>query len=102
MLVAVATLSKEEIRRAVQLALAEDVGSGDVTTLATVPVIATATAMMVAREPLIVAGLVLGQAAFTELSPTVTSDRMIEEGVRVDACARVIRVSGPAAALLST
>ncbi len=101
MLVAVASLSKEEIRRAVQLALAEDLGSGDVTTLATVPVIATATAIMVAREPLVVAGLALGQAAFTELSPTVKAERMIEEGARVEAGARLIRVSGPAQALLS-
>jgi nicotinate-nucleotide pyrophosphorylase (carboxylating) len=101
MLVAVAALSKEEIRRAVQLALAEDVGSGDVTTLATVPVIATATAIMVARESLVVAGLALGQAAFTELSPTVKAERMIEEGARVVAGARLIRVSGPAQALLS-
>ena len=101
MLVAVAALSKEEIRRAVQLALAEDLGSGDVTTLATVPVIATATAIMVAREPLVVAGLALGQAAFTELSPTVKAERMIEEGARVEAGARLIRVSGPAQALLS-
>jgi len=101
MLVAVASLSKEEIRRAVQLALAEDLGSGDVTTLATVPVIATATAIMVAREPLVVAGLALGQAAFTELSPTVKAERLIEEGARVEAGARLIRVAGPAQALLS-
>jgi len=101
MLLAVAALSKEEIRRAVQLALAEDLGSGDVTTLATVPVIATATAIMVAREPLVVAGLALGQAVFTELSPTVKAERMIEEGARVEAGARLIRVSGPAQALLS-
>ncbi len=101
MLVSVAALSKEEIRRAVQPALAEDLGSGDVTTLATVPVIATATAMMVAREPLVVAGLALGQAAFTELSPTVKAERLIEEGARVEAGARLIRVSGPARALLS-
>src|SRR6266446_5205109 len=101
MLAAMAALSKEEIRRAVQLALAEDLGTGDVTTLATVPVIATATAMMVAREPLVVAGLALGQAAFTELSQTVKADRLVEEGARVEAGARLIRVSGPAQALLS-
>jgi len=56
---------------------------------------------MVAREPLVVAGLALGQAAFTELSPTVKAERMMEEGARVVAGARLIRVSGPAQALLS-
>ena len=41
--------------RAVREALAEDIGSGDVTTLATVPEQAVVTALMVARE-LLVAG----------------------------------------------
>ena len=57
-------LSADEIRRIVQAALAEDVGSGDVTTLATVPENAVARACMVAREPLVVAGLAL---AFSSL-----------------------------------
>ena len=39
-------LTNEEIRHAVRLALAEDIGSGDVTTLATVPETATARAVM--------------------------------------------------------
>ena len=52
-------LSAAEIRRAVQAALAEDIGSGDATTLATVPETATARAVMRAREPLVGALLVL-------------------------------------------
>ena len=55
----VGPLSADEIRRAVQLALAEDLGAGDVTTLALVPESAAARAMMRAREPLVVAGLAL-------------------------------------------
>ena len=62
-------LSSDEIRRAVRAALAEDIGSGDVTTLATVPEETTVTALMVAREPLVVAGLDLAEAAFLELCP---------------------------------
>src|SRR5581483_11320832 len=50
-------LTNEEIRRAVQLALAEDIGSGDVTTLATVQENATVRAVMKARESLVPAGL---------------------------------------------
>ena len=50
-------LSAAEIRHAVQAALAEDIGSGDATTLAIVPETATAKAVMRAREPLVVAGL---------------------------------------------
>jgi nicotinate-nucleotide pyrophosphorylase (carboxylating) len=58
-------LSATEIRQAVQAALAEDIGSGDATTLATVPEKLTARAAVRAREPLIVAGLLFAEAAFT-------------------------------------
>ena len=61
-------LSVSEIRQAVQNALAEDIGSGDVTTLATVPETVMARAALRAREPLVVAGLAFAEAAFTELS----------------------------------
>ena len=58
-------MSSEEIGRAVRLALAEDLGNGDVTSLATVPEEAGGRAGMRAREPLGVAGLALADAAFS-------------------------------------
>jgi nicotinate-nucleotide pyrophosphorylase len=50
-------LTAAEIRRAVRTAPAEDLGSGDVTTLATVPASAKSRPRMNAHEPLVVAGL---------------------------------------------
>jgi nicotinate-nucleotide pyrophosphorylase (carboxylating) len=94
-------LRPEEIRRAVQLALAEDVGSGDATTLATVPEAAAAAAAMRAREPLVVAGLALAAAAFLELSSRVSFTRAAEDGQRVEAGDTLARITGPARALLS-
>ena len=64
-------ISAIEIRRAVQAALAEDLGGGDVTSLATVPAVARSRAVMRAREPLVVAGLALAVAAFRQLSRNV-------------------------------
>ena len=64
-------LSDEEVRQAVLLALAEDVGTGDVTTLAIVPPNAAAKAVMIAREPLVMAGLPVAEAVFRELSPAL-------------------------------
>jgi nicotinate-nucleotide pyrophosphorylase (carboxylating) len=61
-------LSAAEIRHAVQLALAEDIGGGDATTLATVPANATAQAVMRAREPLVVAGIGFAEIAFREVA----------------------------------
>ena len=98
---AVEPLREEEIRQAVRAALAEDVGSGDVTTLATVPEGAKANAVMRAREPLVVAGLGLAEAAFHELSTTVQSAREVREGEGIAAGATMLRLSGPARALLT-
>ena len=95
------TLGPEEIRRVVQSALAEDIGSGDVTTLATVPENATAKAVMRAREPLVVAGLGLAEAAFRELSSVVKIVRAAEDGERAAAEKVLLTISGPARAILS-
>src|SRR5258708_7932418 len=70
-------LPQDEIERAVKLALTEDVGSGDVTTLATISESARACAVMIAREPLVLAGLDLAEAAFRESSPEVRCERRI-------------------------
>lgn len=93
-------LSAEEIRRVVQIALAEDLGSGDVTTLATVPEEAQANAVVRAREPLVVAGLALAEAAFRELSAAMRITRETQEGQRAAGQQVLLRISGPARALL--
>ena len=94
-------LNTDEIRRAVQAALAEDIGPGDATTLATVPAEAQARAVMVAREPITVAGLAFAEAAFRELSPTVRFDQSARDGQSVTAGSNLLRISGPARALLT-
>jgi nicotinate-nucleotide pyrophosphorylase (carboxylating) len=94
-------LSATEIRHAVQAALAEDIGSGDVTTLATVPKTAMAKAVLRAREPLVVAGLDFAEAAFRELSAAVKIKRLAKDGQRVKAGANLLAISGPARAILS-
>lgn len=94
-------MSAEEIRRVVAPALAEDIGSGDVTTLAAVPKAATARAVAVAREPLVVAGLVLAEAAFRELSSAAQITRVTEDGQRLSEGKPLLRIAGPARALLT-
>jgi len=94
-------LSASEIRRAVQVALAEDIGEGDATTLATVPETATARAALRAREPLVVAGLDFAEVAFREISPAVKIERLAKDGQHVNSGEIVLKISGPARALLS-
>jgi len=94
-------ISADEIHQAVVSALAEDIGTGDVTTLATVPEMASATAVMRAREPLITAGLAFAEAAFRELAPTIQVKRAAEDGWNVAAEKTIMTISGPARAILS-
>jgi nicotinate-nucleotide pyrophosphorylase (carboxylating) len=94
-------LSTEEIHRAVKLALAEDIGSGDVTTLATVPENTLAEAVMRAREPLTSAGLVVAEAAFREVSDAVQITRVMRDGQRAISGSVLLKIAGPARALLS-
>ena len=94
-------LSASDIRRAMQAALAEDIGRGDVTTLATVPERARAGAVMRAREPLVVAGLAFAEAAFRKLSPNIRIQHVAKDGRRVKAGGVLLKVSGPARAILS-
>ena len=94
-------LSAAEIRRAVQAALAEDIGAGDVTTLATVPEAAMARAVLRAREPLVVAGLDFAEAAFRELSAAIIFERLVKDGQRVKGDDILLKIAGPARAILS-
>ena len=94
-------LSTAEIRQAVQFALAEDLGSGDATTLAIVPEAAVAKAVMHAREPLVVAGLAFAEVAFAELSSAIQVERLAKDGQHANAGGILLRLSGPARAILS-
>jgi len=94
-------LSSDEIQRAVRAALAEDIGSGDVTTLTTVPENAFARAAMIAREPLTLAGIAFAEAAFNELSASLQIRRLVPDGHRAVQGAKLLAVSGPARPILS-
>ncbi len=94
-------LTENEIRTAVRAALAEDVGSGDVTTLACIPPEESSVALMNAREPLVLAGLAFAEAAFRELSPNVKLERLAEDGAKLPAKSPVLRISGQTRTLLT-
>ncbi|MCX7723504.1 MAG: carboxylating nicotinate-nucleotide diphosphorylase [Verrucomicrobiae bacterium] len=93
-------LDPEHVRRLVRAALAEDIGAGDVTSEAVVPDSAIAAGVMRAREPLVVAGLDVAAVVFNEVSDRVEVIRLVRDGQRVQAGASLLRVRGPARALL--
>jgi nicotinate-nucleotide pyrophosphorylase (carboxylating) len=73
-------VSHPEIQDAVRRALAEDVGSGDITTDVCVPAEATATARMVARESLTLAGVEILPLIFPECTIVRQSGDRLRDG----------------------
>lgn len=81
-------------------ALAEDLGRGDLTTDACVPHGTTGEAELVARVPLVCAGLGVFRAVFAEVDPDVDVSFEADDGDRMEKGARVAVVRGAAASIL--
>jgi nicotinate-nucleotide pyrophosphorylase (carboxylating) len=94
-------LQSEEIRAAVKAALAEDIGTGDATTLATVPEHAQATAVISAREPIVVAGLEFAMIAFQESSRDIDVIEQCADGDSIPPGALLVSLRGAARGILT-
>ncbi|GGE45033.1 nicotinate-nucleotide diphosphorylase (carboxylating) [Agaricicola taiwanensis] len=90
------------VRRAVEEALLEDLGrAGDVTTSATIPGDARATAVMAARGPGVIAGVDLAVAAFRALDPELSVTVHLNDGAAITRGDHVLTVAGNARAILT-
>jgi nicotinate-nucleotide pyrophosphorylase (carboxylating) len=96
--VAVAT---DTLERIVMAALAEDVGQGDVTTEATVPVDAVGSAEILVKEPGVVCGLRAVEATFRALDPGLEIELIVQEGAPVEQRTVVALVDGSEGAILT-
>lgn len=92
---------ESEIQHVVHAALAEDVGSGDVTTLATVPESSVSSANMVAREQMVVCGLDIAVTAFKNVAPDLTFEKLVTDGSRAEKGTALLRISGSTRGLLT-
>jgi nicotinate-nucleotide pyrophosphorylase (carboxylating) len=85
----------------VRRALDEDLGSGDVTTEATVPSDARARALITQKAPGAIYGLDAAETAFSLLDPTTRFERLAEEGRWREEGGPVLSVEGSSRALLT-
>ena len=90
-----------DLLRLVRRALEEDVGSGDVSTNATVAQDVSARALISQKAPGAIYGLDAAEAAFTLLDPNMRCERLVAEGVWREQGGAVMMVEGSARALLS-
>jgi nicotinate-nucleotide pyrophosphorylase (carboxylating) len=89
------------LSRVVAAALAEDVGPGDITTLATIPPDATCEARLRTREAGIVAGLPVAIEAFHQLDPTLRVQQHLSDGESMQPGDLLLTVSGAARPVLT-
>lgn len=84
----------------VERALAEDIGSGDLTA-ALIPAGIQGRATVITREPAIICGRPYVDASFKSLDPLVQIDWQVEEGANVNAQQRLLVATGSARSLLT-
>ena len=94
-------LTRQIIEEAVNRALAEDAPWGDATSEYLIPAVAVATATLEAREPGIMAGGLVFEAAFKQVSPEVDVELLVADGESFTAKQTLAKVTGPARAVLT-
>lgn len=92
---------EESLQDTIRLALAEDIGRGDVTSTAIVPPEGRASAHLIAKQDGIVAGLDVAAAVFREHDPGIQFTARVQEGQRVSPGTLLAEVEGPARAILT-
>lgn len=93
--------ARDAYRVLVAQALAEDLGDGDVTSRITIDEAARARGVVIAKVPLVVAGLDVAMEAFRQCDPRAVIEVRWGDGAHVDSGETVAIVSGLARALLA-
>ena len=100
-----ATGGIDEISRLlVMLALREDIGAGDVTSVATVPgegAGSVGKARVIAKAPLTVSGLAVATHVYAEVDPQVRVNWLAGEGARLKPADRLCEIEGPLRSILT-
>ena len=92
---------EEYLRKIIENALAEDVGSGDVTSEATVPADSVSTAVMLAKQDLVLAGIEVSRDVFLYLDPTIKFAAHANDGEKVVTGTGIANLSGNTRMLLA-
>lgn len=86
----------------VRAALAEDIGPGDITSILCIPAGTRATAVMLAKQPGVIAGLAIAEMAFHLIDPDAVWLAHLSDGARVgEGRTPLATITGDARALLT-
>ncbi len=95
------SLNPQDYQGFIERCLEEDIGTGDVTTLGTVPETYTLKLTMNARDDLVVAGIDLAAAFFRHLDPNIQIDILVKDGDHLSKGSPMMKMSGNARAILT-
>ena len=88
------------VRNLIELAIAEDIGDGDHTSLATIPGDQRGRMKLLVKQDGIIAGVEIAEMVFKRLDPTVEFEKLIDDGTRVKVGDIVFYVEGRVLTLL--
>lgn len=89
------------IDRLIDMAFAEDIGPGDITTESLVPASSRGYGTIIAKEDLVLAGIEIAQSVFQKLDPAVRFQSLHEDGAAITCGETVLEVDGGMRALLT-
>ncbi len=98
---AIAPPDRPILREAASRALGEDRGPADITTLACVPLKVTGAARIFAKEPCVLAGLVVAEEVFREQDPGLVLTLLSQDGDALGKGSTVMEIRGAAASILT-
>jgi len=88
------------IDKIIEIALAEDIHTGDITTLAMLPQARRMRARLVAKEPMVLAGIAVAERVFARLDPSIRFEAAFSDSDRLQVGDIIAWIEGDAAALL--
>ncbi|MBI5756238.1 MAG: carboxylating nicotinate-nucleotide diphosphorylase [Nitrospirae bacterium] len=90
-----------DIRKIIDMALAEDLGPGDITTSMLISDDVTAKGVITAEEDIVLAGMMIAEEVFKRLDPDVVFERLAGDGDSIKSGAVVAVIHGRGKALLT-
>lgn len=88
------------IDRIIDTALAEDIHTGDITTLSILPQPRVMRARLIAKEPMVLSGIAVARRVFERLDPAIRFEALFSDGDRLEKGTVLARIEGDAALLL--
>jgi len=89
------------VRKLIEEALFEDIGPGDITSEAVIPDEASSTAEIIAKQDLVLAGIIIIREVFRKMDPWVQFTPLAHDGNKVQSGSIIAQVQGKTRSLLA-